>query len=258
MSGNFFVFEPANLSPSLRRRFQQNMQDCTYTIMAYMPTLASRIFEELDVERISLELQRRSKKPVMQASEGTPLEIAAGNTQLSAAEVEASSPISAFSNLSEGKPEHPPSVAQSSGQHTSSFLSALESTEPLSSSLPLSPSSLSQANPLAESATSWVKFNHESSQASTSGDADDEKVPKSEQALDKVPVIPDLDLPTMDISAVSIVDTDSATGTRQSEPVQSNDGALSHMGDVHDGRGSLQRKTKAELWHELKIMGTCC
>jgi len=253
---------------SLRRRFQQNMQDCTYTIMAYMPTLASRIFEELDVERISLELQRRSKKPIVKSNSAAPSEAvseSASNAHLStslisAVELEGSSPISAFSSLSEK--EHavangPPSVVQSSGQHTSSFLSALESTEPLSSSLPLSsdtPSSPSQADPLAESTTSWVKFNHESSQTSGSGDADDEKVTKPEQSLDNVPLIPDLDLPAMDLSAVSVVDTQTATSTRLSERLQSADGALSHTDDIHEGRGPLQRKTKAELWHELKIM----
>lgn len=38
------------------------MQDCTYTIMALLPTLGTRILEELDVESISLELQSRSAK----------------------------------------------------------------------------------------------------------------------------------------------------------------------------------------------------
>ena len=38
------------------------MQDCTYTIMALLPTLGTRILEELDVECISLELQSRSAK----------------------------------------------------------------------------------------------------------------------------------------------------------------------------------------------------
>ncbi|KAF8509650.1 Peroxin-3 [Hysterangium stoloniferum] len=46
---------------NLRRRFQQNQQDCTYTILTLLPTLGERILEEMDVESITLTLQLQSK-----------------------------------------------------------------------------------------------------------------------------------------------------------------------------------------------------
>lgn len=249
------------------------MQDCTYTIMAYMPTLAGRILEELDVERISLELQSRSKKPtsVKQISSADDDSSCSGPgthlsaSLLSAAELEASSPISAFSNLSEnhvtksengdGESAVPSSSGQavSEGQNTSSFLSGLQSTEPLSSSLPLSSFPGEHRETLADSASSWLQMNAESSQRSGSGDADDEGH-KATANADTIPVIPDLDIPTVDLSAVSIVDTQSGHDTRPSDSFGSRDSALSHTECMPEGQGPLQRMTKAELWHELKIL----
>lgn len=263
------VLTDRNAKENLRRRFQQNMQDCTYTIMAYMPTLASRILEELDVERISLELQRRSKKPIpIKKDETNPTEddsSSRGNSThlsaslISAGELEASSPISSFSNLSENNVAKsdandsavPSSSGQqvSEGQNTSSFLSGMQSTEPLSSSLPLSSATSpleEHKNPMADSATSWLQLNPEASTKSGS-DADDEGK-KQEAKLDTMPVIPDLEPPTVDLAALSISDTQSGLDARPSDTFGS------QTEDIPDGQGSLQRKTKAELWHELKIM----
>jgi Peroxin-3 len=46
---------------SLRRRFQQNQQDCTYTVLALVPTLGDRILEQMDVEGVTFTLQMQSK-----------------------------------------------------------------------------------------------------------------------------------------------------------------------------------------------------
>ncbi|KAJ4424169.1 peroxin [Gnomoniopsis sp. IMI 355080] len=43
---------------NLRRRFQQNQEDCTYTVLALLPTAATKILETLDVEQITLEIQQ--------------------------------------------------------------------------------------------------------------------------------------------------------------------------------------------------------
>ncbi|KKY32719.1 putative peroxin-3 protein [Diaporthe ampelina] len=43
---------------NLRRRFQQNQEDCTYTVLALLPTATTRILESMDVERITLEIQQ--------------------------------------------------------------------------------------------------------------------------------------------------------------------------------------------------------
>lgn len=46
---------------SLRRRFSQNQQDVSYTIMALLPTLGTLIIERMDVEGVTQELQSHSK-----------------------------------------------------------------------------------------------------------------------------------------------------------------------------------------------------
>ena len=50
----------------MRKRFQQNRQDISFTIMTYMPLLSKHILNEMDVEALTAELQslsRAAKKP---------------------------------------------------------------------------------------------------------------------------------------------------------------------------------------------------
>jgi peroxin-3 len=46
---------------SLRRRFIQNQENVSFTIMALIPTLGKQILDELDVEGVTHELQTKSK-----------------------------------------------------------------------------------------------------------------------------------------------------------------------------------------------------
>lgn len=44
---------------NLRRRFEQNQADCTFTVLALLPTAAENIIEALPVEELTQELQRK-------------------------------------------------------------------------------------------------------------------------------------------------------------------------------------------------------
>ena len=44
---------------SLRRRFQQNQEDCTITVLELLPTAAENVVEALSAERISKEIQQK-------------------------------------------------------------------------------------------------------------------------------------------------------------------------------------------------------
>ncbi len=44
---------------SLRRRFQQNQEDCTFTVLALLPTATDNIIEALPVETITHDLQQK-------------------------------------------------------------------------------------------------------------------------------------------------------------------------------------------------------
>lgn len=60
MTNNDLHVRIRNLN-SLRRRFDQNQQDVSYTIMALLPTLGTHIIEGMDVEGITQELQSHSR-----------------------------------------------------------------------------------------------------------------------------------------------------------------------------------------------------
>lgn len=44
---------------SIQRRFQQNQEDCTITVLELLPTVAESLLEALPSERISKELQQK-------------------------------------------------------------------------------------------------------------------------------------------------------------------------------------------------------
>lgn len=87
------------LSLSLRRRFEQNQEDCTFTTLALIPALSAHILDDLPVEKITHELQQ--KKAERLAVKGT------------------ASPEVASSELSSG----PPSVVEDDGRSLQSFQS---------------------------------------------------------------------------------------------------------------------------------------
>ncbi|KAI1106888.1 Peroxin-3 [Jackrogersella minutella] len=43
---------------NLRRRFEQNQEDCTFTVLALLPTATSNILETMNTEKITLEIQQ--------------------------------------------------------------------------------------------------------------------------------------------------------------------------------------------------------
>ncbi|KAL4980228.1 Peroxin-3 [Aspergillus desertorum] len=58
---------------NLRRRFEQNQTDCTYTVLALLPTAAEDILEALPVEELTKELQKKRAERLarLNAREGT-------------------------------------------------------------------------------------------------------------------------------------------------------------------------------------------
>ncbi len=43
---------------SLRRRFEQNQEDCTFTVLALLPTATANILEAMNTESITYEIQQ--------------------------------------------------------------------------------------------------------------------------------------------------------------------------------------------------------
>ncbi|KAM0284975.1 hypothetical protein ACHAQH_001664 [Verticillium albo-atrum] len=91
---------------NLRRRFEQNQEDCTFTVLALLPTATSNILEALDTERITYEIQTMKGQKVGGVANGS----------------QAGAPSIADTTLTEddGRSSVAPSSAQSeSGVHAS-------------------------------------------------------------------------------------------------------------------------------------------
>lgn len=55
---------------SLRRRFEQNQTDCTFTVLALLPTATENILEALPVEDLTHELQQKKAARLAKLSSG--------------------------------------------------------------------------------------------------------------------------------------------------------------------------------------------
>ncbi len=64
---------------SLRRRFEQNQTDCTFTVLALLPNVTENILEALPVEHLTHELQqKKAERLARSGGEGTPSEFSSG------------------------------------------------------------------------------------------------------------------------------------------------------------------------------------
>jgi peroxin-3 len=69
--------------PSLKRRFAQNQQDCTYTVLALLPTVTENVLSALPVEQFTQELQQKKQERLARASgEGAASEISSAPSSI--------------------------------------------------------------------------------------------------------------------------------------------------------------------------------
>lgn len=54
----------------MRRRFEQNQTDCTYTVLALLPTATENVIEALPVEELTKELQKKRAERLARISAG--------------------------------------------------------------------------------------------------------------------------------------------------------------------------------------------
>lgn len=64
---------------SLRRRFEQNQSDCTFTVLALLPNLTENILDALRVEQLTNELQQKKAERLARlGGDGTPSDFSSG------------------------------------------------------------------------------------------------------------------------------------------------------------------------------------
>lgn len=211
------VVQEKTARENLRRRFQQNQQDCTYTILALVPTLGDKILEEMDVESITLKLQMQSKA--------------------------AKSRIQSMS---------PPSDANTSNLSLNTDQPSITSSVELSMPSPIPVSEPSHSHP--ESTRSWVEqftSAHSSSAPSETGHSQHDGLP--------VPGSPTsssgahLSDSVTSASLMSVTDSENVSYLIESLQSGRSEHAEARPAiPVEDAL--ITSKTKAELWHEVKIL----
>ena len=67
---------------SLRRRFEQNQEDCTFTVLALLPSATDNILAELETERITFELQQQKAAKLARNGENHPSELGSGPSSM--------------------------------------------------------------------------------------------------------------------------------------------------------------------------------
>lgn len=55
---------------SLRRRFEQNQEDCTFTVLALLPTATTNILEAMNTENITYEIQQMKTAKAVRSGAG--------------------------------------------------------------------------------------------------------------------------------------------------------------------------------------------
>ncbi|KAI1075425.1 Peroxin-3 [Whalleya microplaca] len=56
---------------NLRRRFEQNQEDCTFTVLALLPTATTNILDAMNTEKITLEIQQMKSKGSIRSGESS-------------------------------------------------------------------------------------------------------------------------------------------------------------------------------------------
>ncbi|KAI9459206.1 Peroxin-3 [Lactarius psammicola] len=119
---------------NMRKRFRQNVQDTSFTIMTYLPLLSKHILDEMDVEALTAELQSLSR--------------AATKMQRSIQQESAVRP----------QPQHSPKVGSAGSLESSvELVRSSDARSESSSASFLSVSPRPEASQLAESTASWVE-----------------------------------------------------------------------------------------------------
>ncbi|EMD36779.1 hypothetical protein CERSUDRAFT_114689 [Gelatoporia subvermispora B] len=142
---------------NLRRRFEQNQQDVSYTIMALLPTLGTHILDGMDVEGVTQELQSLSKTAKARPLEFQPPDppsdasLASSVASLRHDEHEARSDNGSISVVSSNDAAAPSEMSASSSSWVDQFSSVRSSDLSRQPSLDTADFRLHTASPLSES-----------------------------------------------------------------------------------------------------------
>ncbi|KAG0051572.1 peroxin [Gryganskiella cystojenkinii] len=197
---------------NMKRRFEQNQQDCVFTVLSLLPTLGDQLLHELNVELITAKLkQTRSQR-------ATPL------------------PTPDSSMILPPKPTGARSVAEEDNENKESS-SADHTTQDKTEDQPNKEPSSEEAATSAENGEEFKESQPSEDQntSTTSAMTEEEKTETTEQGSKQA------------IGSVPDATADQTTLGTAIEAVVQDEAAIA-------AAAATDRRTKLELWNELKIM----
>ncbi|KAG0046817.1 peroxin [Gryganskiella cystojenkinii] len=195
---------------NMKRRFEQNQQDCVFTVLSLLPTLGDQLLHELNVELITAKLQQtRSQR-------ATPL------------------PTPDSSMILPPKPTAASSAADEDNENKESS-SADQTTQDTTEDQPNKESSSEEATASTENGEEIKESQPSGDQNTTPATTEEEKTETTEQESKQVNgSVPDSTAAqtTLDTAVEAVVQDEAAIAAA----------------------AAIDRRTKLELWNELKIM----
>ncbi|SNX87962.1 related to Peroxisomal assembly protein PEX3 [Melanopsichium pennsylvanicum] len=246
-----------NAKENLRRRFAQNQEDCTFTVLALLPTLGDQLFAKHDVEHLTDSLRSQAAPPVQPSS------------------VQHSSPSPSLdpqqngSHPSEAGPQLMPHAQQPKVIGTESAEPSFPVSDQLTNSVDPKHSDTPspQLNPLARSFVPGTFAATASPQPVTSASSMNSN-PLIEQKPDTQAAIPNANTGSetaLSSSANSTPTTFAALASKPTEPSQQTEEApenalapaqpdQSHL-NAQEQRNRIlaERQAKLRLWNDLKL-----
>lgn len=92
----------------MRRRFEQNQEDCTFTVLALLPTATDNILAELETERITFELQQQKAAKLARGGEVHPSELGSGPPSVTDDDGRSMASLQSESGIHASQMGHPP------------------------------------------------------------------------------------------------------------------------------------------------------
>ncbi|KAF9898726.1 peroxin, partial [Linnemannia zychae] len=205
---------------NMKRRFEQNQQDCVFTVLSLLPTLGDQLLHELNVELITSKLQQtRSQRSTPAPTPDSSMILPPKPTSTEQSEDAKQEDTKTESTEEQGSAENKEEESEKTkdDQETVAAADATESQDSTDST--------------ATSDTNSDDSNHSSQPSSTVSEADKDEVAASTQ--EKAKAEPEEAQPT---TAVTVAAVDP-------QPIAKDEATV-----------AIERKTKLELWGELKIM----
>ncbi|SPO31440.1 related to Peroxisomal assembly protein PEX3 [Ustilago trichophora] len=242
-----------NAKENLRRRFAQNQEDCTFTVLALLPTLGDQLFSKHNVEELTESLRSQAAPPV---AAPPPVEHFDSGTSIDPQEEQPKPSDSTSEALQSSVPETTPATTAPSSEQQST------PAEPTDADAP-SP----QLNPLAKSFVPGNFGAPSSSEiAPATSEIDSSPVPEATHQAAETVVANGTGSETAVSSKESPTpQTFAEVAAKPAEPVQQAEQAPkdalvptqpknSHL-DAQEQRNKIlaDRQAKLRLWNDLKL-----